>query len=68
MITKLLSLLAEIARHLTIAIRPQSRFRKRFEWQSEFLFVPEKQPFHPVSSAPRTGLVSDIVNPYLRSR
>jgi hypothetical protein len=68
MITKILFLLAEIVRHQLTAIRPQNPFQKRFEWQSEFLFVREKQPFHPVSPASKTCLVSDIGNPYLRSR
>jgi hypothetical protein len=34
--------------HLLLAgsalIRPQSVFQKRFQWQSEFLFVPAKPP------------------------
>ena len=47
MITKLLSLLSTIVRHPINATRPQSAFQKRFEWQSEFLFVQEKRPFLP---------------------
>jgi hypothetical protein len=50
MITKFLSLLPEIFRHLTTAARSQSHFQKRSEWQSEFLFVPEKRFYAPVSS------------------
>jgi len=43
MITKLLSLLPAIVRHSLNAIPVQSRFQKRFEWQSEFLFFPMTQ-------------------------
>jgi hypothetical protein len=50
MIIKFLSLLAEIVRHLTTAARSQSPFQKRSEWQSEFLFVPEKRFYAPVIS------------------
>jgi hypothetical protein len=46
MITKLLSLLASSVRHQTSVVRPQ----KPFEWQSEFLFIPEKRPLLPISS------------------
>ena len=46
MITKLLSLLLLSVRHQISAVRPQ----KSFEWQSEFLFIPEKRPLLPVSS------------------
>jgi hypothetical protein len=66
MIIKLLSILAEIVRQKTIAARPQSRLQKGFEWQSEFLFVPEKRPFHPVSLVPLTCSVCDLNNSYLR--
>jgi len=51
MITKLLSLLPATIRHPLTAIRHQSRFQKRFEWQSEFLFVPDKRPYLAVSSS-----------------
>lgn len=43
MIIKLLSLLSEIIRHQTTAACPQKHFQKRSNWQSEFLFVPEKR-------------------------
>ena len=46
MITKLLSLLALSVRHQLSPVRPQ----KSFEWQSEFLFIPEKRPLLPVST------------------
>jgi hypothetical protein len=49
-------------------IRPQSLFQKRFEWQSEFLFVPEKRPLQPVSPVTRTCIVSGTGQSHLRSR
>ncbi len=58
MITKLLSLLASFVRHQTTAINPQKVFQKRFEWQSEFLFVQEKRPFAPSSSLTKTCVFS----------
>jgi hypothetical protein len=52
MITKILDLLPAIVRHTLTAIRPQSRpLQKRLEWQSEFLFLPQKRPFLPASLA-----------------
>ena len=68
MITKLLSLLPAIVRHPINATRPQSRFQKRFEWQSEFLFVPEKRPFQPVSPVTRAFVVSGMGKSPLHSR
>jgi hypothetical protein len=50
MIIKLLSLLASYIRLHSSAIRPHIDFKKQFEWQAEFLFIPEKRPFLPVSS------------------
>ncbi len=68
MITKLLSLLAAIVRHPINATRPQSVFQKRFEWQSEFLFVPEMRPFAPVSPMTRTCVVSAFGKSHFRNR
>jgi hypothetical protein len=68
MITKLLSLLPTIVRHPINATRPQSPFQKRFEWQSEFLFVPERRPFAPVSPMTRTCVVSASGKSHLRTR
>jgi len=68
MITKLLSLLPAIVRHPLTAIRPQNRFQKRFEWQSEFLFLPEKRPFLPVSPMTRTCVVSGLGKSRLHTR
>jgi len=68
MITKLLSLLPAIIRHPLAAIRPESRFQRRFEWQSEFLFLPEKRPFLPVSPMTRTCVVSVSGKSHLRTR
>jgi hypothetical protein len=68
MITKLLSLLPAIIRHPLAAIRPESPFQRRFEWQSEFLFLPEKRPFLPVSSMTRTCVVSASGKSHLRTR
>jgi hypothetical protein len=67
MITKLLSLLAAIVRHPITVIRPQSVFQKRFEWQSEFLFIPERRPFAPVSPMTLTCVVSER-DPKIRTR
>ena len=58
MITKILSLLPAIVRHPINATHPQSAFQKRFEWQSEFLFVQEKRPFAPSSSLTKTCVFS----------
>ena len=56
MITKLVSLLAAIVRHPITVIRPQGVFQKRFEWQSEFLFVPAKPPLrYDAIRRPMTG-------------
>ena len=63
MITKILHI---IETSLT-RIRPQNRFQKRFEWQSEFLFVPEKRPFQPVSPVTRACVVSGMRQSHLRS-
>lgn len=49
-------------------VRSQNRFQKRFEWQSEFLFVPEKRPFQPVLPVTRTCVVSGLGQSRLRSR
>jgi hypothetical protein len=68
MITKLLSLLATIVRHPINASRPQSAFQKRFEWQSEFLFLPEKRPFLPVSPMTRTCVVSASAKSHFHTR
>ncbi len=68
MITKLLSLLPAIVRHPLAAIRHQSRFQKRFEWQSEFLFLPEKRPFLPVSPMTQTYVVSGLGKSRLHTR
>jgi len=68
MITKLLSLLPAIVRHRINATRRQSGFQKRFEWQSEFLFAPEKRPFQPVSPVTRTCVVSASGRSHLRTR
>jgi len=64
MITKILYI---IETSLT-CIRPQNPFQKRFEWQSEFLFAPEKRPFQPVSPVTRTCVVSGMGQSHLRSR
>jgi hypothetical protein len=68
MFTKLVSLLAAIVRHQITVIRPQSVFQKRFEWQSEFLFVPERRPFAPVSPMTRTCVVSASGKSHFRTR
>lgn len=49
MIKKILLRILSTLRHPNRLRRPQSLFEKGFEWQSEFLFVPEK---------PRLGVVS----------
>ena len=64
MITKILQILET---SLT-RIRPQNRIQKRFEWQSEFLFVPEKRPFQLVSPVTRTCVVFGMGQSHLRSR
>jgi len=65
MITKLLSLLASSVRHQSTAIPPKKGFQKRFEWQSEFLFVQEKRPFAPVSPLTRSCVFSGTAKPHL---
>ena len=64
MITKILHIIdTSVTR-----VRPQRLFQKRFEWQSEFLFVPEERPFQPVSPVTRTCVVSGMGQSHLRSR
>jgi hypothetical protein len=64
MITKILH---SIETSLT-RISPQNLIQKRFEWQSEFLFVPEKRPFQSVSPVTRTCIVSGMRQSHLHSR
>ena len=64
MITKILHI---IETSLT-RIQPQNPFQKGFEWQSEFLFVPEKRPFQPISPVTQTCIVSGMGPSHLRSR
>ncbi len=63
MIKKILLQILSTLSHQNIPRPPQSRFQKRFEWQSEFLFVPYKPslgrvspllplPNHPAQSQP----------------
>lgn len=42
MIAKILSLLASLPRKQHASKQPVTLFQRRFEWQSEFLFVPTK--------------------------
>jgi hypothetical protein len=49
MITKILLQILATLRHQKSLRRSQSRLQKRFEWQSEFLFAPEKPPLGRVS-------------------
>ena len=64
MITKILLI---IQTSLT-RIRPQNRIQRRFEWQSEFLFVHEKRPFQPISPVTRICVVSGMGQSHLRCR
>jgi hypothetical protein len=64
MITKIL----QIIETSVTRIQPQNRIQKSFEWQSEFLFVPEKRPFQPVSPVTRTCVVPSMGQSHLHSR
>jgi hypothetical protein len=68
MITKLLSLLPATLRYPINAIRPQNNFQKHLEWQSEFLFMPEKRPLLPALPMTQTCFVSTAAKSHLRTR
>jgi hypothetical protein len=56
MIEKFLSLFARFFHLQRAPMRPGSRFQRGFEWQSEFLFVPEKRPLSSGGTMTRTCL------------
>jgi hypothetical protein len=65
MITKLFHLL--LAR--SASIRPPNGFQKRFEWQSEFLFMPAKAPLrYDAIRRPMTGVAIERVTRNSNSR
>jgi hypothetical protein len=65
MITKLFNLLLD----RSASIRPPHGFQKRFEWQSEFLFVPAKPPLrYDTIRRPMTGVAIERVTRNSNSR
>lgn len=60
MIEKFLSLFVRFFHFQRAPMRPGRPFQRRFEWQSEFLFVPEKRPLVPVESMTRACLVKGV--------
>ncbi len=57
MIEKFLSLFVRFFHFQRAPMRPGRSFQRRFEWQSEFLFVPEKRPLDVGGKMTRAGLV-----------
>jgi hypothetical protein len=65
MITKLFNLLLAGS----ASIRPLLGFQRRFEWQSEFLFVPAKPPLrYDTIRRPMTGVAIERVTRNSNSR
>jgi hypothetical protein len=58
-------MITKILRYFTAAatrIHPQGRIPRHFEWQSEFLFLPEKRPLRPATPMPRALTLSGSNN------